>query len=144
MRKGRKNWDCSSWRREDWGGISSMYTNILRESVKSQTLQLWPVMNWEAMSTGWNTGSSIWIWGKSLLWAQYSQRGCGVSFSGDCESLPGCNPIQDALWLYLRNGVRLDVLQWSFHPQPFLCLCVCELKMTEECSHTKNKSLYVL
>lgn len=82
---------------------------------------------------------------------QISQRGCGVSLFGGCENLPGCNPMQDALSDCLSNGVGLDVLQWSFQPQPFFCLCACELKTTEKsfsfdhkCSHTKNKSLYVL
>ena len=36
---------------------------------------------------------------------QVAQRGCGVSFSGDIQNLPGCHPAQCALGdLALQGG----------------------------------------
>ena len=31
MRKGWERWDCSAWRRKDWGGISPVYVNTCRK-----------------------------------------------------------------------------------------------------------------
>ncbi|GAB0207908.1 mitochondrial enolase superfamily member 1 [Grus japonensis] len=43
---------------------------------------------------------------------QVAQRGCGVSFSGDIQNPPGCNPVQPALGEpALAEGVGLDDLQ---------------------------------
>ena len=53
---------------------------------------------------------------------QAAQRGCGVSFSGDIQDLPGQGPVQPALGDPASAG-RLD---WMTHRGPFQPLPFCD------------------
>lgn len=57
-RRGWESWECSVWRRESSGGISSAYVNIWLEGVKD-TLQGLLSIKEQGSSTNWNTGKSI-------------------------------------------------------------------------------------
>jgi len=96
MRKGWETWDCSAWRREDWGRISQHLeiSEEWEESGWGQAFFWWcPVM-----STKWNTASSNWTWGKFSSFSGFqntgttTQKGCEALFFGDTQNLPGCFP----------------------------------------------------
>ena len=48
---------------------------------------------------------------------QVAQRGCGDSFCGDFQNMPGCFPLQASLGNCFSTGVRLSNLLRS-HPTP--------------------------
>lgn len=89
------------WTREDWEGILSMLTNILKAGVKRMgpdSFQWCSVTGQEETGIYLNTGSTIWIWGKtSLLWGWQSH-------GTDCpdrlwifKTHPGGDPVQPVL-----------------------------------------------
>ena len=59
---------------------------------------------------------------------QASQRGCGVSFSGDIQDLPGQGPVQPALGdPALAGGLDQTTHRGPFQPLPFcVTLWFCE------------------
>lgn len=71
MKKGWGGWACSAWRRECWEKILSMHRNISRAGDKrmgAEPFQWCPATEQGTIHTNWNTGSSVWTWGKSLHW----------------------------------------------------------------------------
>jgi len=72
---------------------------------------------------------------------QAAQGGCGVSFSGDTQDLPGRGPVQPAL----GDPASAGGLDYMTHRGPFQPLPFCDSKFTrflswwEPCEFTKGK-----
>lgn len=67
------------------------------------------------------------FWGWQKL-EQTSQRGFGVSSSGDFQSLSGCFHVKPTLGNLLYHGVSLDDLQIS---KPYDAVILCNLKQVK-------------
>lgn len=95
-------------------------------------------LSWPRMGTSYNTGRSTWPQGKKLLsfegaraMGQASQRGCGISLSGQIQSLPGCDPWQPTLddpalaggWIRwspeVSSNPSRSVSRWEFAPAQY-------------------------
>ena len=130
MRKGWGSWACLAWRREGWEGTLEMPINILRVGFKRRgpdSFQWCPVTGQGAMGTKKHRKFHLnmrknFVSDRAL--EQAAQRGCGFSFSGDVQELPGQGPVQPlSRWPCFGRGVGLDDPQKSLPTPNILWFC---------------------
>lgn len=115
MSKGRENWDCLAWGGEDWGGgMLLMNMDTWREHAKR--MEPGSGAQWQDKRQRAHTEPQEGFLSnirKHFAWAmdQAADGGCGVSYLGDIQNLPGYVPMDlapgDPTWAGMLDQINI-------------------------------------